>query len=322
MIIIHARGNETLGIGNLARSYELIKHLTPKYNVIGIFECNEELFSRYNLKNIYRTNHLEESLKLIEQNKSSIYICDIVAPNKNLSDSLRQLGVKKIIHFNEIDYGFEPDILFVTDGFDYNIEVNCKVYRGFEYYIVGEEILKNRKKEFSSIKNINNILICFGGADPANFTEHFAKTISDSKYNYSIVLGPAMSKERKTLIKTIKKDNITYIDSPTNMTELLLKSDLLVTLGGMTTYEAMCLGVPASAVRWEYLSYNVKSFGEKNMITDLGNIENAYNNLLNLDLEKVNLICECAFNIIDGKSLQNIESIINSIEGIENDKIK
>lgn len=322
MLVIHARGNETLGIGNLARSFELIKYLTPKYNIVGVFECDEDLFSRYNLKNIHRSENLEESLKLIKQNNSTIYICDIVAPDKKLSDSLREIGIKKIIHFNEIEYGFEPDILFVTDGFDYNIEANCEIYRGFEYYIVGEEILKNRKKEFSPIKNIQNVLICFGGADPAHFTEYFTKIINDSKYNYSIVLGPAMPKERKTLIKSIKKNNITYIDSPRNMTQLLLKSDLLVTLGGMTTYEAMCLGIPASAVRWEYLSYNVKSFGEKKMINDLGDIEDAYDKLLNLDIKEVNNICKNAFNIIDGKALQNIESVINSIEGIENDTIK
>ena len=98
------------------------------------------------------------------------------------------------------------------------------------------------------------------------------------------------------------------------MIELLLNSDLLITLGGMTTYEAMCLGVPASAVRWNYLEYIVKSFGEKNMITDLGNIDEAYENLLNIDIDKVNSICKNAYDIIDGSALKNIKKIIDSIE--------
>ena len=58
------------------------------------------------------------------------------------------------------------------------------------------------------------------------------------------------------------------------------------------------------------------------MINDLGDIEDAYDKLLNLDIKEVNNICKNAFNIIDGKALQNIESVINSIEGIENDTIK
>ncbi len=316
MIVIHAKGNSQLGIGNLSRSYELIKYLSITKNVIGIFECDKNLFKRYDKKNIFRTDSLEESLSIIKKNSCSIYISDLVTPSKNLSDRLRDMGVKYILHFNEINAGFEPDILFITDGFDYEfLDNRFKIYRGFEYYIVGNEILKNRKKEFKVKVSIKNILICFGGADPALFTEYFAQIIDDSKYNYNIVLGPAMSQDRKDAILSIKKRNIEYIDSSTNMIELLLNSDMLVTLGGMTTYEAMCLGVPASAVRWNYLEYIVKSFGEKNMITDLGNIDEAYKNLLNLDIDKVNSICQNAYNIIDGSALENIKKVIDLLEG-------
>ncbi|MGJ0301311.1 hypothetical protein [Aliarcobacter cryaerophilus] len=315
MIVIHAKGNSQLGIGNLSRSYELITHLSITKNVIGIFECDENIFKRYDKKNIFRINSLEESLSIIKKNSCSIYISDLVNPNKDLSDKLKNLGVKYILHFNDINFGFEPDILFITDSFDYEFFDNrFKIYRGFEYYIVGSEILKYREKVFKSKGSIKNILICFGGADPAFFTEYFVEKIDDSKYNYKIVLGPAMSQDRKRAILNIKKKNIEYIDSPKNMIELLLNSDLLVTLGGMTTYEAMCLGVPASAVRWNYLEYIVKGFGEKNMITDLRNIDEAYQNLLNLNLDKVNEVCKNAYDIIDGSALENIKKIIDSIE--------
>ncbi|MGJ0373020.1 hypothetical protein NG764_11370 [Aliarcobacter cryaerophilus] len=317
MIAIHAKGNSQLGIGNLSRSYELIEYLSRTMNVIGIFECDKELFERYNKKNIFRINSLEESLSIIKKNSCSIYISDLVNPNKDLSDKLKDIGVRYILHFNDINKGFEPDILFITDSFDYEfLDDRFRIYRGFEYYIVGSEILKYRGKLFSPKSSIKNILICFGGADPAFFTEYFVEKINDSKYNYKIVLGPAMPKNRKENILTIKKENIEYIDSPKNMIELLLNSDLLITLGGMTTYEAMCLGVPASAVRWNYLEYIVKSFGEKNMITDLGNIDEAYENLLNIDIDidKVNSICKNAYDIIDGSALKNIKKIIDSIE--------
>lgn len=316
MIAIHAKGNSQLGIGNLSRSYELITHLSITKNVIGIFECDENIFKRYDKKNIFRINSLEESLSIIKKNSCSIYISDLVNPNKDLSDKLKNLGVKYILHFNDINFGFEPDILFITDSFDYEFFDNrFKIYRGFEYYIVGNEILKNRKKDFKRKESIKNILICFGGADPALFTEYFVNIIEDSKYYYTVILGPAMPQDRKDYILSIKKENIEYIDSPKNMIELLLNSDLLITLGGMTTYEAMCLGVPASAVRWNYLEYIVKSFGEKNMITDLGNIDEAYHNLLNLDIDKVNSICKNAYDIIDGSALENIKKVIDLLEG-------
>ncbi|AZL54731.1 hypothetical protein EI285_09145 [Aliarcobacter skirrowii] len=316
MIIIHAKGNSQLGIGNLSRSYELIEYLSKIMKVIGIFECDEELFKRYKNKNIFRSNNLQESLNYIRKYNCSIYISDLVNPDKTLSDELRNIGIKYILHFNNIDHGFEPDILFITDNFDYEFsDTRFKIYRGFKYYIVGNKILQHRKKVYEYKKYIKNILICFGGSDPAFFTEYFVNKIEDLKYNYKIVLGPAMSNERKKEILNIKKQNIEYIDSPKNLIKLLLNSDMLVTLGGMTTYEAMCLGIPASAVRWNYLEYIVKSFGEKNMITDLGNIDEAYQNLLNLNCKKVNTICKNAYDIIDGSALENIANVIKSLKG-------
>lgn len=317
MIILHARGNKDIGIGNLARSYELLKEISKTKEAAAVFECDEKLFERYKGKNTFRSNNLKNSISIIKKQKCDVYICDLIDASKELSDTLRSMGVKAIIHLNGLEFGFEPDKLIVSDGFDYRIEAkNVEVYRGFKYYIVGEDIVKNRKKSLPLYKSLKNILICFGGADPAFYTEHFAKIINDNIYNYTIVLGPAMSEERKKSITSIQKKNISYIDSPAQMTKLLLDNDLLITLGGMTTYEAMCLGVPACAVRWQYLSYIVENFGKKHMITDLGEIENAYENLLNLDISQVNIICQNAYNLIDGSSLKNIDKIVDiSIQG-------
>ncbi|MCR4942423.1 MAG: hypothetical protein K5978_06515 [Campylobacter sp.] len=315
MITIHARGNEKIGIGNLARCYELVKFLSTKgYEVVGIFECDEKLFARFENEKIFRSSEFSNSLNLIKKLKTQIYICDLLDADANLSDTLRDIGVKKIVHFNGLEKGFRPDVLVVMDDFEYELKFkDLKIYRGFKYYIIANDIVKNRPANAKQIKNIKNVLISFGGSDPAYFSEYFAKTISDDKYRYTLILGPAMSLERKEFIKSIKKPNLAYIDSPSNLINLLLECDLFVTLGGMSTYEAMCLGIPASGVRWSYLGYCVEQFGKKAMINDLGNIDKAYENLLNLNIENVNKICQNAFDIIDGKSLQNIEKIIRNL---------
>ncbi len=315
MVIIHARGNKNIGIGNLSRSYELISYLEKKREVLGIFECTEDLFCKYKKNNIKRSDSLEDSLKIIKKYNCDIYICDLLDADKMLSNRLRKFGIRKIIHLNGLELGFEPDLLIISDSFDY-VYKNDKIdiIRGFEYYIVPENVVKNRKKTYVPISKVKNILICFGGADPAFYTEFFSENIKDNEYFYTIILGPAMEEKRKVYIKSIYKKNVKYLDSPVNMVDLILASDLVVTLGGMITYEAMCLGVPVSAVRWKYLEYIVKSFGEKNMINDLGDIKNAYQNMLKLDLDKINDICKNAYKIIDGSSLKNIENILDKIE--------
>lgn len=316
MILIHARGDENIGIGNLSRCFELLKFLCKNHKAIAIFECNEELFLRYKCKNSIRSENLQNSLEFIKKIKPEIYICDLLDANKKLSDFLRlSCGVEKIIHFNSIDFGFKADVLVVMDGFDYEIKAkDCKIYHGFEYYIISRDLIKYRKKDIN-LQSIKNVLISFGGADPANFTEYFANIINDNKYNYTIVLGPAMSNKRKNEIQKIQKQNINYINSPKNLINLLLKNDILVTLGGMSAYEAMCLGVPVACVRWSYLAYYVENFAKCGMINDLLDINLAYDNLINLQIADVNKRCACAYEKIDGKALENIQNIINSLKG-------
>ena len=313
MIAVHARGNEKIGIGNLSRSLELVRYLGRSYPVTGFFECDECLFTRFESPEILRCEDQEQALAGIRQRHCDTYISDLVCPEKSLSDRLRQLGVKTIAHFNELDAGFEPDILFVTDGFDYPVDAaGIKVFRGFEYYVVGAAVLEKRRQFFEPVQSLDRILICFGGSDPAFYSEHFAKCIGDDRKRYTMVLGPAMADSRKARIKSLQRENITCVDSPENMVKLLLSHDLLVTLGGATTYEAMCLGVPACAVRWSYLERNVRLFGEEGMVNDLGPLEQAYSRLIELDLETVNGVAENAFNIIDGSALANIERVIRN----------
>lgn len=50
-----------IGIGNLARCYELVKFLAKEHEVRAIFECDEKLFSRFG-QNAFRSS-LEHSKK-------------------------------------------------------------------------------------------------------------------------------------------------------------------------------------------------------------------------------------------------------------------
>lgn len=315
MILIHARGNEKIGIGNLSRCFELFKFLFEKYEVMAIFECDEELFKRYEHKKVFNSANINSSLTFLKKLKPEIYICDLLDANKNLSDFLhKECEVKSIIHFNGVEEGFEPDALVVMDDFDYEVKKGkYQIYRGFEYYIISQDLLKYRKKD-TNIDMIKNVLISFGGADPANFTEYFANIINDDKYHYTIVLGPAMSKERKEKITSIKKSNIIYVDSPKSLINLLLKNDILVTLGGMSTYEAMALGVPVAGVRWSYLAYCVENFAKLGMINDLLGINEAYGSLINLKIADVNKRCAYSHKLIDASALNNIENIITHLK--------
>ena len=310
-IVIHASGNSRIGIGNLSRSFELVKHLAGKLKAVAVLECDKALYSRFQSANTIRSDDLESSLEVIQGTRCRVYLSDLIAPDRALHDRLKRMGVETIMHFNGLASGFDPDVLFVTDNFDYPVSrEDTKIYRGFDYYVISQEVVQQRPKQLVPLDTVRSILVCFGGADPAGYTEDFTEQIIDHQHHYSIVLGPAMERSRKDAIRSIARENVQYLDAPRTLSGLLLSHDLLVTLGGVTTYEAMCLGVPASAVRWSYLTDVVKSFDRLEMVIDLGEIDQAYQNLLDLDVRQLNEFCSNAYQMIDGSALQNIERVI------------
>ncbi len=316
MIIVHAKGDSSIGIGNLSRCYELVNKLSPTTQIRGIFECEKELFQRYNHHNIVRSESYNHSIELLLHQNISLYICDLLTPNKQLSNLLHHSIGTKILHFNGIENGFEPDHLLVTHGFKYDV-VNPfgEIHKGFEYYIVPQKCRISRPSFFKKKSKIKNILICFGGADPALYSDFFANIINDPIYVYTLVLGPAMPPNRKNKIKQVYKEQLTIIDSPSDMVSLIKNHDFLVTLGGMMTYEAMTLGTPVGIIRWSYLSFFAKSFNNMRMAYDLGELVDAYDNLRCLDVPTVNLFAQNAFQIIDGKALDHLVNLIESITG-------
>lgn len=312
MIAVHARGDSIIGIGNLARSYELVKYLAVRTRVVGLFECEEKLRSRYESKNVRFFDTTEAVLGALRQYKEPLYISDLVNPPQSLSTQIRRCGVRCIIHFNEIDRGFEPDVLIVTNDFSFPQQPkNFKVIGGFDFYIVGEEVRKNRLGQPKQPLSLQNILVCFGGADPGSCTEKFVEAIKPDSKRYTVIVGPAMSSVRKKSLYEHSSDNLRFIDSPASLHRLILEHDCLVTLGGMTTYEAMCLGVPVCAVQWEYLADNVKRFSDLGMVSDLGHSETAYSALQSLSVDEVNRRCWNAFSKIDGRALENVASALS-----------
>lgn len=327
MLVIHAKGNEKIGIGNLARCFELASYLNNFINCKALFECEEELFSRFKAPFCIHSDSKEKSLEILEDLSKlgmKYYLSDLLDADSLLSNYLKNIGVKLIFQLGEIPNDFKADILIVGNSFDYEIKIpnnspNLKIYKDFKYYIISQEIASKRPLNFTPTKEIKNILLSFGGSDPAKFSEYFSEILDENDgKSYSLILGPAMSEKRKNLIKKTKKSNLKFLDSPSGLSEILPKFDLLVTLGGMTTYEAMTLGVLASAIEWEYLAFCVKGFESKNLITNLGDIKNAYKNLLNLDINLANKRAQNAFNTIDGKALKYIKNVI--LEEIQNNQ--
>jgi len=91
-------------------------------------------------------------------------------------------------------------------------------------------------KNFKKRKNINKVLITFGGQDPYNLTEK-AVDLLKKRYELTTVIGPLFKKN---------DFGVTKIVNPEKLSDIIPEFDIVITSFGITAYEAVALSTPVA----------------------------------------------------------------------------
>lgn len=99
--------------------------------------------------------------------------------------------------------------------------------------------------------HIRRVLVCFGGADPANHTAAALQALQPWRHRLAridVILGNAnpYRAEIETLCATLPQAHL--YQPCTNMAELMLAADLAIGAGGTMNWERLCLGLPSLAI--------------------------------------------------------------------------
>jgi spore coat polysaccharide biosynthesis predicted glycosyltransferase SpsG len=126
-------------------------------------------------------------------------------------------------------------------------------YEGPEYAIIRDDFLAARARRGiqSSKASVQNILIAFGGADPAGNSQRAVDIIIQwpGKFIVNIVVGPLFPSVTGPITNSVAdRCSIKKHTSPANMDKLLEDADLVFCGGGGTLLEAMCVGIPAIVI--------------------------------------------------------------------------
>lgn len=323
MILLHSAGNSRIGLGNLSRISAIAIALKEKVkDIVLIYECSSEIAQNYKVQGVktYVVSSREEAKEVIKTLKlnNSIVVSDLIDMNYEDNIFYKEVGFKKLIQINDSNVHIvKPDVYINSDAFyrEFNLEKDIKIYSGKDFISVNKKILNLRPKRVEKIVHIKKILICFGGADPANYTEVIIDDIENNrlldKYNFEIVLGCAFSQKRIDNIMKKQKDNIKYIINEKNMGLRILNNDFIVTLGGLTTYEAMVLGKPVGAVPWKYMEYYVNNLSSSGYIVEINKKNNKLMLLEAIDnLHILNKVRDKAFTEVTGRGIDNIVDVI------------
>lgn len=342
MIVIHTGGNEKIGVGNLSRCKTLANSLIKLgiNNLYMIYEASNEIAKAFlpNEKvNLIVVESRDESIKLREKlskrskDKVKILITDIYDLNKDDEILSRNQGYDTLIHMNDSSIPeYKADYMIDQEAFikPWLNSPEIEFIRGGEYSIIRPEIAKLRPKESWNKEVVRRVLFCFGGSDPEHCIEDFIKYINKErsldKFLFDVVVGPGVIEERWIDIKKNLFSNVNYKRKPCNLPTLMSEADVIVTIGGITSYEGMCLGKPILCISCGKMKYYIKELDKLQLVRDIGDADEAFCNLINIlnEVETLKFLAKNGYEQVDDKGAERIAKRIVDIHNRKEGNIK
>ena len=255
-IAFRVDSSNVIGAGHLIRCLRLADDLRLKSKKIIFITKN---FSG-NFNNLINKKKYEVILIKDNDLNATKHICKKFSINVLIADSyyLGQNWEKKIRK--------HVDRLVVIDDFSKNkhygdLIINnlsnkkhnkTKYLTGLKYIIIPKKRVKKRKIKKS--KKILTVGTFFGSTDKVNFTEKLLKILSQEefkKFKFVSILGKN-NKNKKKIEKNFRKYKNLHIEKEfINMKYFFKKIDILITVGGVTFFEALsnnikCICIPIS----------------------------------------------------------------------------
>jgi len=272
------------GMGHITRCLAIANALRKNRDAEILFitwgfseGLNKVLDAGYKVKEIPMIINPEDELNLIinflKEFNPHLIVVDMLDTNPDLMKRIKELGIV-LLSFDDLGPGKNySDILI------YNLVKNPKshsskqkCYVGPSYMPLNEKIKKIRERKIGKMGK--NILVSFGASDPGGFTLKTIKALDKSSqdYNITVIIGPVFSqnvKLKETLENAKKKYNLKFNVSQQEFIELLQKSDIAITSGGVTVYELAATGIPG-IVLCQNEHENSNAFEEYGFVIKLG----------------------------------------------------
>ncbi len=242
-VAIYVNGNKQRGIGHIYRALELADEFFVKPDIyFDINQTDSELFGG-TTHNLIPVNGIAELYSCCKKKEYTIFINDILNTSIDYMIGLKTVAPRaKIINFEDEGEGcVKADI--VINALLSNTDLP-NVYVGEKYYMANKLfLLYNPIKVKDKVKKA---FVCFGGADPRNYTDRILTMITKPEYqdyDFVIAVGRAKGNVEELLLYN-RYDNIEVIYDVNNMPQLMSGCDVAISSRGRTAYELAMLGIP------------------------------------------------------------------------------
>jgi CMP-N-acetylneuraminic acid synthetase/spore coat polysaccharide biosynthesis predicted glycosyltransferase SpsG len=246
-IVFRTDGYKQLGMGHIYRCLTLAYGLTGHEIMFVMQKQHTEGVSKVASSYIPYTliDKNEDFFMFLEQWKADIIINDCLDTSQNYVKRLKTLA-QRVITFEDLGEGAKHADA-VINALYHEDNPASNYYCGEKYFCLRDEFLFNHPKAFS--EEVKEVLVLFGGTDPANLTKKIydvarKMSISYSKISFTFIIGQGYN-IMKNEIKEIPDQRISVLSNVKLVSNYMQKSDLAFTSQGRTVFELASLGVPS-----------------------------------------------------------------------------
>lgn len=242
-VAIFVNGNNQIGLGHIYRVLELADEFYCKPDIIYDCTVTDVAVFGETKHNLIPVEGVEGLFSYLKDKSYQIFINDILSTDFLYMARLKKaLPTAKLVNIEDDGEGTKIADLVINALYEQSVHDNT--YCGEAYYITPKLFLFYSPINIK--KKVKRVFICFGGADPQNYTNKYLEIISSkeySDYHFVVVLGKAKA-DASLLMKTSYPNNIEIYYDVKNMPELMTSCDVAITSRGRTAYELALLGIP------------------------------------------------------------------------------
>jgi CMP-N-acetylneuraminic acid synthetase len=247
-IVFIVNANDEIGISRIYRCIALASRLLSD-NILflldGNYKMGIDIVNKFNFPyKLYNGN--DNLFRLLEEFNPQIVINDISDTSKDYVNRQKNMGFF-VINFEDIGEGSEDadlvfDVLYEHDGGFGNIFI------GYKYYLLRDEFYFQPKKVVTP--EVDYVLIAFGGDDSNNLTERTLEAVLDSGYagRIDVILPFNYSKKEEIVQKYEMKNNIQIYHRVKNISDFMLRADIVFSSAGRKMYEICSVGTPCICI--------------------------------------------------------------------------
>lgn len=128
---------------------------------------------------------------------------------------------------------------------------HCHCYLGPGYALLKPEYAQLRASMPPRDGTVSKVLVFMGGSDPTNQTAKVLKVLIQPNFEHlqvDVVLGQNHPDAEGIAAEFATRTRITLHQSLPTLAPLMARADLMIGAGGSTTWERMCLGLPAIVI--------------------------------------------------------------------------